>query len=594
MATLKKSATQAGPASKTFSWHASTGLLIHPDGDGDRELPGIADLLSSLRFSPKEGRIWLDVEPVSLIYLSTMAAMQGELIEMLGEREARGLLTRLGYAAGARNAALSRKLRSQQILQDAFLVGPQVHAMQGIAAMQPMLLEADVSTGHFYGEVKFSGSFEADARLSDGKTSDSGVCWVQIGVASGFTSAFMGRPVLFKEVECRATGSEYCRMIGKTLNDWEKDEISEELQALQPHLFANRPRKAWPSGHSSTAAEKDNLIDTSGHVVGASPAFVATCHMIQKVADTSATVLFLGETGVGKEIFAQTLHHISKRHEQPLVTINCAAIPDGLIEAELFGVEKGAFTGATQSRPGRFERAHGGTLFLDEVGTLTMAAQIKLLRAIQEKEIERVGDTITRQVDVRLIAATNEDIKTAVKEGRFREDLLYRLNVFPISIPPLRERREDIPLLMELFVQRFTHMHQKHITGFTEQAVDALFQYDYPGNIRELENMIERAVIMADEHQPISVDDLFASQDFLALAMLKVDGSGTLTRDANTAPEPDLLADIVTRGVPMSEFEGGLIDEAIKRANGNIAKAARMLGLKRTYLDYRLKKKSTG
>ena len=224
------------------------------------------------------------------------------------------------------------------------------------------------------------------------------------------------------------------------------------------------------------------------------------------------TVLFLGETGVGKEIFARMLHRMGRRSEQPFVAVNCAALPENLIEAELFGVVKGAYTGATDSRPGRFERAHGGTLFLDEIGTLTLSAQAKLLRALQEGEIERVGDSQTRKVDVRLLAATNVDLKDAVARGTFREDLYFRLTTFPVRIPPLRERRDDIPLLMRHFLHRFSQRHGKTVGSFAPEAVEALLSYAFPGNIRELENMIERGVLLADAGEPIGISHLFTAQ----------------------------------------------------------------------------------
>jgi transcriptional regulator with GAF, ATPase, and Fis domain len=313
--------------------------------------------------------------------------------------------------------------------------------------------------------------------------------------------------------------------------------------------------------------------------------------MLQKVARTSATVLFRGDTGVGKGRFARTLHQISARADQPFVALNCAAIPENLIEAELFGVEKGAYTGAIRSRPGRFERAHGGTLFLDEVGMLSKAAQIKLLRAIQQREIERVGDSITRRVDVRIIAATNEDLDQAVKAGRFREDLLYRLNVFPIQIPPLRERREDIPLLMSHFLHRYTELHGRDVTGFTSLAVDALYEYDYPGNIREMENLIERAVIQVEDGQPIDIRHLFVSEELLESMLLKLNPLGALQPEPKADTADSCFDDVIGLGLPLEEVEYGLITEALRRADGNMTQAARLLGVKRSHLAYRVKKR---
>jgi two-component system, NtrC family, response regulator HydG len=207
--------------------------------------------------------------------------------------------------------------------------------------------------------------------------------------------------------------------------------------------------------------------------------------MLERVAPTTAAVLFTGESGTGKELFANNLHTLSPRANKPFVAINCAAIPETLIEAELFGVERGAYTGATNSRAGRFERASGGTLFLDEIGALSLVAQGKLLRAIQEGEIERVGGSNAKSVDVRIVAATNVDLRADVKARRFREDLFFRLNVFPIDLPPLRERRDDIPLLMEHLLALYSSRHKRRFTGFTRRAVEALLNYDYAGNVRD-------------------------------------------------------------------------------------------------------------
>ncbi|MFT5233338.1 MAG: PAS domain S-box-containing protein [Candidatus Krumholzibacteriia bacterium] len=232
-------------------------------------------------------------------------------------------------------------------------------------------------------------------------------------------------------------------------------------------------------------------------IIGDSEALGKTLHRIEQVADTDATVLLLGETGVGKELFARGIHHLSGRKSRPLVKVNCAALPANLIESELFGHEKGAFTGATERRTGRFELAHGGTLFLDEVGEIPLDLQAKLLRVLQEGEIERLGGSRAIKVDVRIIAATNRNLTKAIWAGDFREDLFYRLNVFPVEVPPLRERREDIPQLVSHFVSKTSKKMGRKINTIPDHVQAALGQYDWPGNIRELENIIERGVILA-------------------------------------------------------------------------------------------------
>jgi PAS domain S-box-containing protein len=234
-------------------------------------------------------------------------------------------------------------------------------------------------------------------------------------------------------------------------------------------------------------------------IVGQSPNLLSVLQRVSKVAGTESTVLIHGETGTGKELVARAIHSASPRKGKPLIKLNCAALPAGLVESELFGHEKGAFTGATQKRPGRFELADGGSLFLDEVGELPLEAQAKLLRVLQEREFERVGGTAPIPVDVRIIAATNRDLAAMAKAKTFREDLFYRLNVFPVQLPPLRERRYDVPLLVQFFARRFATRMGRKLDGVARETVDLLVAYDWPGNIRELENVIERAMILNDD-----------------------------------------------------------------------------------------------
>jgi transcriptional regulator with GAF, ATPase, and Fis domain len=344
-------------------------------------------------------------------------------------------------------------------------------------------------------------------------------------------------------------------------------------------------------------------------LVGRSAAFTLALDLLAKVAVADTTVLFLGETGVGKEVFAQALHRASRRADRPFVAVNCAAIPENLIEAELFGVEKGAFTGANVSRPGRFERADGGTLFLDEVGTLGIGAQGKLLRALQEGEVERVGDVRARTVDVRVIAATNIDLKRAAREGGFREDLWYRLSPFPIRIPPLRDRREDIPPLVEHFLEKYARVLGKPLVGLTSRAVDALFLHPFPGNIRELENRIERAAILVSDGWPIDRCHLFEDGEepegrVLALGPDGrpaaptegdlVDGKGLGGTGAlgleGEGLDDRLVAEAVDREIPLHVVEARMIRAAVARTGGNLSEAARHLGMTRPQLAYRYRK----
>jgi len=427
---------------------------------------------------------------------------------------------------------------------------------------------------------------------------------MQIGYASGYTSVFMGRPVLFRETECRATGQPHCRIVGKPVEEWadaEQDARFLQAETFTSGLSATSRRQDGPLANADTAA-----MFGEDQLVGVSTGFNAVCHMLRCVADTDATVLFLGESGVGKEVFARTLHRVSPRSDRPFITINCAAIPENLVESELFGVEKGAFTGATSSREGRFERAHGGTLFLDEIGILSLPAQGKLLRALQEGEIERVGDTKVRKVDVRVVAATNLDLRAESRAGRFREDLYFRLNVFPVKVPPLRERREDIPVLMNHFLRKFNQRHRREVTGFTARAINALLSYELPGNIRELENMIERGVILARGHSAIDVGQLFTGGEHWECSSfgLAEDGRVSVSTDLDVAVSHLTLRELWARIERLlndgdgcgacsldqveAQLECALLDSAIARANGNLSAAARLLGITRSRLAYRL------
>jgi DNA-binding NtrC family response regulator len=295
-------------------------------------------------------------------------------------------------------------------------------------------------------------------------------------------------------------------------------------------------------------------------VIGSSPVWRKVGEMVEQIAPSRATVLITGESGTGKELIASLIHRLSPRADRPFITLNAAALPATLLEAELFGYEKGAFTGAQQRKPGRFELAHGGTLFLDEIGEMPPEVQVKLLRVLQDGAFERLGGTRTLQVDVRLVAATNKDLLHEVEAGRFRLDLYYRLNVITIHLPPLRERREDIPLLVAHFLRKFAEQNDKEVTGIQQQALQALQGYDWPGNVRELENVIERAVVLA-KGPTIGVSEL---PDYLQEKETVFVPSNHFVLPANST-----LADI----------ERTAILQALQAHSGNRQAAARALNI---------------
>ncbi|CDY79092.1 Positive regulator of phenol hydroxylase [Caballeronia glathei] len=571
--------------------------------------PDIADLMSRLHFSPGDGRIWLDDQRMLLVHTGAVGTMRRELIESLGIDAARGLLTRMGYHSGARDAELARKVRPDNSITEMFAVGPQLHMLEGMTVVEPVRLEIDVERGKYYGEFVWKNCAEDEEHIRIYGIGAEPVCWTQIGYAAGYTSVFMGRPVLYREVECRALGQSQCRIIGKPVEDW-GEEAADDLRFMQAQTFTQGLSAA--GAHSDRAAASLGGTSAPGafgdeNMVGASPGFNAICHMIQRVARTRATVLFLGESGVGKEVCARTLHRISACSDGPFVAVNCGAIPEALVESELFGVEKGGFTDATQSRPGRFERANGGTLFLDEIGILSMTAQGKLLRALQEGEIERVGDTQTRRVNVRVVAATNLDLKDEIRAGRFREDLYFRLNVFPIRVPSLRERREDLPILLNHMLRKYRERHARDVTGFTGRALDAMLNYGWPGNIREMENIVERGVILAPDGGAIDISHLFISGETVDAQMFGIGDDGSLTASGSLLDQANRTGsgevERVTRKVnslllgiggdveptSLDDIETALLKSAVQRAGGNLSAAARTLGITRPQLVYRLK-----
>jgi len=476
------------------------------------KFPTPEDLISQIKFAHTDGKIWFDEQRMLLVHSAVMGSLRKELITTLGLERARGFLMRFGYQSGMKDAQMVHKLRPDITTNEAFMVGPQLHCIKGMVKVEPRALEFDLDKGEFYGEFAWYDSYEVEAHIAEFGLSKDPSCWMLLGYASGFATYYMGQKIIFKEVQCAGmgTGHDHCRIVGKPAEEWEDkeeleacllpDAIIEELFALRYEVSTLREAKDY-----NTNCQSKELFF---NCIGQSAAFQKVCHLIQRAASSTVTMLLQGETGVGKELVAKAVHLSSERANKPFIAVNCACISPDLIEAELFGVCKGSYTGATESREGKFERAHGGTIFLDEVIELRPRAQASLLRALQEGEIERVGDTKTRKIDIRVIAASNEDLAQAVQEGRFRADLFYRLNVYPVPIPPLRERTEDIPLLINHFLEKYHNMYNKKTLGVSDKALQALTNYKWPGNIRELENMIERGIILTNSNHSIDLENL--------------------------------------------------------------------------------------
>ena len=550
-------------------------------------LPSDADLRRLVHFSSSDGRIWLAGQRMLLMHAAALGSLRRELMQSIGHEKTRRLLMRTGYSAGESDAALAKQVRGDAPMFSMFSVGPQLHMLEGAVQVTPIKFSQDMENNQFEGLFRWDHSWEVETHVRDFGLQDHPVCWMLMGYATGYTSAFFGRRIFFKEMQCTACGFEHCLIEGRLKADWPDGDEMEADYAPDALLIELQNLK------QQVAVMRENLPpeDDIGPLLGRSKSFMAATDLLRKAAGTQVTVLLTGETGVGKERFARALHALSDRATEPFIAINCAALPPDLIESELFGAEKGAYTGSGAARPGRFERADGGTLMLDELGELPLPVQSKLLRVLQDGVVERLGGTVTRRVNVRVVAATNVDLATAVAQGKFRQDLLYRLNIYPSRVPSLRERGEDIEVLANHLLKRFSERHNKGLAGFSDRALEALRNHDWPGNVRELENLIERGVILTGAGEWVDVERLFPSylEQSKTPTSSVVNKTGRLSKRGSNQGQA-LLNELVERKLSITHMEHMLIQEAVDRSNGNISAAARLLGLTRPQLSYRLGK----
>ncbi len=553
-----------------------------------------------LTFNLEDGRIWMYDKRVTLQEVSVFGSLRAKLIETIGLQPTKRFLQRIGFQTGARDA----ELLIGRWTADSEQARMTLHGFQGIVKVEALTMNWDpVDNRIASGEWIYHQCAEADAHIDAFGIGTEVACWMEVGYAMGYLSTLVGQPFIVREIACRAMGSQQCRVIGHRLS-------ADSPELAEYHgIFRDLPTEAAAPpvtiGVADLAPDRDPGTEVDKIIVGRSASLKAAIQLLESVAPTNATVLVTGESGVGKDLFTRTLHRMSRRAGRPFIAVNCAAIPETLIESELFGADRGAFTGAFQSRAGRFERADGGTLFLDEVGSLNFVAQAKLLRVLQEGEFERVGGSKSIKADVRVIAATNVSLRDAIAAGTFREDLFFRLNVFPIHLPPLRERRDDVPALLAHYLLHFNARHDKNVPGFTFDALQTLLNYRFPGNIRELENLVERAVILA-KNIPIDVAHLFTGGEVLASSLWTLDRAGKVVRRGAAGLASDdmgkktasisrsLLSNLGKDGtVQWPELERTLFEsvakEAIDRAHGNISEAARTLGMERHQFAYRLK-----
>jgi two-component system, NtrC family, response regulator HydG len=361
----------------------------------------------------------------------------------------------------------------------------------------------------------------------------------------------------------------------KAMKDGATDFLTKPFQRAQLTKVVRQALERRDLIAQNRALQKrlDDLL-RQGNMIGTSPAFRRLMTLVQQVADSSATVLIQGESGSGKELVARAIHDRSSRRNGPFIAVNCAALPETLLESELFGYEKGAFTGAATRKEGRFELADGGTLFLDEIADLSPVTQPKILRVLQEGEFERVGGTRTLRVDVRIVTATNQDLATLVRDKRFREDLFYRLNVITIQVPPLRDKREDVPVLAQHFLRVYAAKNNRQLDGFTDEALGCLEAYSWPGNVRELENVVERAVVLARGTRVEAVDLPDAVRE-RSVMLLRAD-PGAPAEGGGVVPEGVFQIRV---GTPLAEVEQRLLEETLRMNHGNKTLTAKMLGI---------------
>ena len=471
------------------------------------------DLRELLQFDPGGGLIHFAGQRAFLLDAVALGILRKELIGTLGMVGARGILTRLGYAHGWRTAESLKTLYPGMDARYMQRIGARLHTLQGL-----VIVEASPSEGHDAAHLVdaiWHESYEAEQHLLHLGQAEEAVCWTLSGFASGFLSCAHGREIYCLEDRCRGKGDAVCHVVGRTREDW-GDALMEHLPFYQsPCLNAaltevtaelKRVEQKLRSRRQELKSAKEGPLEASG-VVAQSAAMEKVLELAHRVAKVDSTILITGESGVGKERIARLIHDESPRMGGPFVAINCGAVPEGLLESELFGHAKGAFTGASQDRPGLFEAANGGTLLLDEIGEVPPPMQVKLLRTLQEKEVRRVGENKSRPFNVRLLAATNRDLTAEVNAARFRQDLYYRLRVIELRVPALRDRREDILSLARLFLAEASVRTGRKVSSFTPRAAQQLVRYAWPGNVRELENAVEHAVVLAKGSR-VDLEDL--------------------------------------------------------------------------------------
>jgi DNA-binding NtrC family response regulator len=475
--------------------------------DHDLQLPDL------LEFRRSEGQIRLQDDRVLVINAEAIGSLRHEILVSVGLEAGRRMLFRFGFTNGYRDAVSLRAGFSWSDPMDGVRMGAMLHGIEGAVHADPVRLTLDRASNQFEAEALWRHSYEAEQHLRHCGPAAEPACWTLCGYASGFVSACLGREVYFRETDCAAVSGSHCVVVGKDAGSWGSDAdrfrteygcgtLLAELQKPQdgPHPNrepAGRRERRCRGRELDALKERVEQYARRAQMILVSNGMREALEMAARVAPLDTGVLIFGESGTGKEFVVRMIHEQSGRAGQPLVSVNCAALTETLLESELFGHVRGAFTDAVRDKAGLFEVASAGTLFLDEVGEMSAGLQAKLLRALQEREIRRVGSETSIKASPRIVAATNRELRAAVHAGAFREDLFYRLSAFVIVVPPLRERREAIPVLAQEFLQRAASHFNKDLQGIAPDAMRVLLDYDWPGNVRELQHAVERAAILA-------------------------------------------------------------------------------------------------
>jgi DNA-binding NtrC family response regulator len=530
------------------------------------------DLRELLEFHPKGGVLKFAGERALLLDAVALGLLRKTIIEMFGLTAARGVLTSFGYAHGWRTAEAMREAFPWDSENDWRRAGGRLHRLQGLVVFENPTPNPNEKSPPF-AESLWRDSYEAEQHLLHLGRADEPVCWSLCGFASGYLSYAMGREIYCAEIRCRGQGDALCHMIGRPREEW-----GDDAERIVPYFekrcldaSVEKVREALRKVESKLKQKRGELVRAGappawdGRIVAQSEPMRRVLDLARRVARVDSTVLISGESGVGKEVLARLVHDESTRASGPFVALNCAAVPETLLESELFGHARGAFTGATGERAGLFEAANGGTLLLDEIGEVPPPMQSKLLRVLQEREVRRVGENKSRRVDVRLVAATNRNLAREAAAGRFREDLYYRLRVIELRVPPLRDRRDDVLPLARLFVAQAAERLGCRISGLTPRAAQQLLRYDWPGNVRELQNAIERAVVLARGSR-VDADDL---PEEVGLAL----------------PDPTAAGKVRS----LEEMERDYILAVLKAAGDNKSKAAQQLQIGTATLFRKLK-----